>query len=53
MCADDAAVAEALHDIHQQHVIHLDLKPSNVIQRNSEGVVLIDFGCRATCSFQT
>jgi nucleotide-binding universal stress UspA family protein len=39
-----AAVAEALHDIHRQHVIHLDLKPSNVIQRNSEGVVLIDFG---------
>ena len=39
-----AAVAEALHDIHQHHVIHLDLKPSNVIQRANEGVVLIDFG---------
>jgi nucleotide-binding universal stress UspA family protein len=39
-----AAVAEALHDIHQQHVIHLDLKPSNIIQRDNENVVLIDFG---------
>jgi nucleotide-binding universal stress UspA family protein len=39
-----AAVAEAMHDIHQQHVIHLDLKPNNVIQRDNESVVLIDFG---------
>ena len=39
-----ARVADALHDIHQQHVIHLDLKPSNIIQRDNEGVVLIDFG---------
>jgi eukaryotic-like serine/threonine-protein kinase len=39
-----AAIAEALHDIHQQHVIHLDLKPSNIIQRSNESVVLIDFG---------
>ncbi len=39
-----ARVADALHDIHQQHVIHLDLKPSNIIQRDNGTVVLIDFG---------
>jgi len=38
-----AKIAFALHDIHRQHVIHLDLKPSNVILRG-ENAVLIDFG---------
>ena len=36
-------IAFALHDIHRQHVIHLDLKPSNVILRDDDAV-LIDFG---------
>ncbi|HXX30226.1 MAG TPA: bifunctional serine/threonine-protein kinase/universal stress protein [Myxococcaceae bacterium] len=39
-----ARVAAALHDIHGQHVIHLDLKPSNVMFRASGEAVLIDFG---------
>ncbi|MBO0751127.1 MAG: universal stress protein [Bradyrhizobiaceae bacterium] len=44
-----ARVAHALHEIHRQHVIHLDLKPSNVILRDvgmpAPGeAVLIDFG---------
>jgi nucleotide-binding universal stress UspA family protein len=39
-----ARVADALHDIHRQHVIHLDLKPSNIILRDSGEAVLIDFG---------
>ena len=37
-------IAFALHDIHRQHVIHLDLKPSNVFLRSGEDAVLIDYG---------
>ncbi len=43
VAAIGAKIAFALHDIHRQHVIHLDLKPSNVILRNDDAV-LIDFG---------
>jgi nucleotide-binding universal stress UspA family protein len=44
-----AKVAPALHDLHRQRVIHLDVKPSNVMFRaradGGEGdAVLIDFG---------
>ncbi len=39
-----AKVASALHELHRQHVIHLDLKPSNVILRESGEAALIDFG---------
>jgi eukaryotic-like serine/threonine-protein kinase len=39
-----AKIAFALHDVHLQHVLHLDLKPSNVIVRESGDAVLIDFG---------
>jgi nucleotide-binding universal stress UspA family protein len=37
-------IATALADIHRQHVIHLDLKPSNVLFRPTGEAVLIDFG---------
>ncbi len=37
-------VATALDDLHRQHVIHLDVKPSNILFRPSGEAVLIDFG---------
>ena len=39
-----ARLAEAVHDLHRQHVIHLDLKPDNFMQRPGGEIVLIDFG---------
>ena len=39
-----AALALALHDLHRQDVVHLDLKPTNVLYRPSGEAVLIDFG---------
>lgn len=39
-----AEVAKALHDIHRQHVIHLDISPDNILFRENGEVVLIDFG---------
>jgi serine/threonine protein kinase len=44
VAAAGAALADALYDLHQQRVIHLDVKPSNVILRDDGSVVLIDFG---------
>lgn len=37
-------VATALHDLHRQHVVHLDVKPSNVMFRPDGRAVLVDFG---------
>jgi len=39
-----ARVADALHDLHRQHVSHLDLAPDNVVFRPGGEVVLLDFG---------
>lgn len=37
-------VAIALDSLHRQRVIHLDIKPSNIMMRPSGEAVLIDFG---------
>jgi serine/threonine protein kinase/nucleotide-binding universal stress UspA family protein len=39
-----ARVAQALHAVHAQHVVHLDIKPSNIMFRESGEAVLVDFG---------
>jgi eukaryotic-like serine/threonine-protein kinase len=39
-----AKIADALDSLHRQGVIHLDLKPSNIIFRETGEAVLIDFG---------
>ena len=39
-----AKVATALVDLHRQNVLHLDIKPSNIMLRESGEAALIDFG---------
>lgn len=39
-----AAIADALHSVHEQEAIHLDLKPENVILKKDGTAALIDFG---------
>lgn len=38
------ALADALHDLHRQNVVHLDIKPANVLFRPDGAAVIIDFG---------
>jgi nucleotide-binding universal stress UspA family protein/predicted Ser/Thr protein kinase len=38
------ALAEAVHDLHQHNVVHLDLKPANVLVRERGDIALLDFG---------
>ena len=39
-----AALADAVHSVHAQEVVHLDLKPENFLLRPSGEAVLLDFG---------
>lgn len=39
-----ARVATALNDLHRQHVVHLDIKPSNILFRPDGTAVLVDYG---------
>ncbi len=44
VCWLGAKIATALQDIHRQHVIHLDVKPANIMLRESGPAVMIDYG---------
>ena len=37
-------VASALHELHKQHLVHLDVKPSNIMMRPDGTAVMVDFG---------
>ncbi len=37
-------VATAIYSLHIQHIIHLDIKPQNILFRENGDAVLIDFG---------
>ena len=39
-----AALAKAVHSLHQQNVCHMDLKPANVLIQSDGRAVLLDFG---------
>ena len=39
-----APVCKAVHEMHRQNVIHLDLRPANVRNRKDGAAVIIDFG---------
>ena len=39
-----AAIADALHSLHRQDAIHLDVKPANIILKRDGTVALVDFG---------
>jgi protein-serine/threonine kinase len=39
-----AAIADALDDLHHQHVVHLDVKPANILFRESGEAVMVDYG---------
>lgn len=44
VAAIGARVATALSSLHRQRVVHLDIKPSNILMRETGQAVLVDYG---------
>lgn len=44
ICSWIVALAAALHDLHRQNVVHLDIKPTNILFRPDGTAVIIDYG---------
>jgi non-specific serine/threonine protein kinase/protein-serine/threonine kinase len=44
VAAEGARIADALESLHRQHVVHLDVKPSNILAREGGEAVLVDYG---------
>ncbi len=44
VAATGTKIAAALDDLHRQQVVHLDVKPSNIMFRPTGEAVLVDFG---------
>ncbi|RWS19623.1 hypothetical protein B4U80_02283, partial [Leptotrombidium deliense] len=38
-------ILSAINYCHQQHILHLDLKPSNIVVTPDNVCKIIDFGC--------
>ena len=46
-----AALAQAVHSLHRQHVCHHDLKPANVLIKADGSATLLDFGLSCHAHF--
>jgi len=44
VCDHGIRLARAVHELHRQHVIHLDINPGNIRNRSNGQIVLVDFG---------
>lgn len=44
ICRLMAPVCKAIHELHRHNIIHLDLKPENIRNRDNGHVVILDFG---------
>lgn len=46
-------MAQAIHQLHQRRIVHLDIKPSNFLLDRDANVRLIDFGISVPTGFQS